>query len=398
MHRVVFGAAFLLSLPLAAEGPQLPTDEPVGRIETVATFDGPMPTGVTVSHKGRIFVNFPRWGDKVDFTVAELKGGKPVAFPDAEINRFSKDKPTEGLISVQSVVIDPDDRLWMLDTGSVEFGPTIPGGPKLVGVDLKTNKVFQTVRFPRDVALETTYLNDVRFDLRRGKAGVAYITDSSLKGPNGLIVVDLATGKSKRRLNDHSSTRPDKDFMAIVEGKVLMNRPPKGEPAPLTIGSDGIALSHDGKQLYYCPLASRRLYRVGADALLDEKRSDADLGTMVDFMGDRGFASDGLESDDKGRLYLTDYEHNSIMRWSAEGGYETLVHDPRVLWPDTLSLATDGFLYFTANQLHRQKQFHKGKDLRKKPYALFRVRVDAGPVLLRRAADATKGAGAGSQP
>jgi hypothetical protein len=30
----------------------------------------------------------------------------------------------------------------------------------------------------------------VRFDLRRGKAGLAFITDSASKGPNGLIVVD----------------------------------------------------------------------------------------------------------------------------------------------------------------------------------------------------------------
>src|SRR5262249_33874761 len=59
-------------------------------------------------------------------------------------------------------------------------------------------------------------------------------------------------------------------------------------------------------------------------------------------LGDRGFASDGLESDDKGRVFLTDYEHNAILRRGADGQYETLVYDPRVLWPDTLSLATDG--------------------------------------------------------
>ena len=64
--------------------------------------------------------------------------------------------------------------------------------------------------------------------------------------------------------------------------------------------------------------------------------------------------------------------------------YETLVCDSRALWPDTLSLAADGHLYFTANQLHRQKQYHEGKDLRRKPYVLFRLKVDAGPVLLRR--------------
>lgn len=375
----------LLAVTLAARAgePVLPTAKPVGKIEVVATFDGPMPTGVTVSQKGRIFVNFPRWGDKVDFTVAELKDGKAIAYPDAAFNRLDKDRPAGCLVSVQSVVVDPDDRLWLLDTGSVEFGPTLPGGPKLVGVDLKTNKVFKTIFFPEDVALKTTYLNDVRFDLHRGKAGVAYITDSSTNGPNGLIVVDLDSGKSRRRLHDHPSTKPDKNFLPIVEGRPLLNRPKDGKPTHMTFGSDGIAIGHDGKHLYYCPLSSRRLYRVATDALLDEKADDDQAAKAVEFLGDRGFASDGLESDDKGRLYLTNYEDNAILRRGADGGYETLVFDPRVLWPDTLALAADGHLYFTANQLHRQKQFHEGKDLRRKPYALFRVKVDAGPVLLR---------------
>ena len=48
-----------------------------------------------------------------------------------------------------------------------------------------------------------------------------------------------------------------------------------------------------------------------------------------------------------------------------------------------MSVASDGYLYFTANQLHRQAQFHEGQDLRVKPYTLFRVRIDAGPVLLK---------------
>ena len=43
----------------------LPSDEPLGALEPVAYFDGAMPTGVTVSHTGRVFVNFPKWGDEV---------------------------------------------------------------------------------------------------------------------------------------------------------------------------------------------------------------------------------------------------------------------------------------------------------------------------------------------
>lgn len=376
----------LLSLALiaTADEPRLPAAEPVGKIEVVATFNGPMPTGVTVSHKGRIFVNFPRWGDTVDFTVAELKNGKPVAYPDATFNRLDRDHPAECLVSVQSVVIDADDRLWLLDTGSIEFGPTLPGGPKLVGLDLATNKVFKTISFPEDVALKTTYLNDVRFDLRRGNAGVAYITDSAQQGPNGLIVVDLESGRSWRRLHDHPSTKPDHNFLPIVEGRPLMERKPGQPPKHMRMGSDGIAISHDGKHLYYCPLSSRRLYRVATDALLGENAGDKEVAQRVEFLGDRGFASDGLESDDRGRLYLTNYEDNAILRRGTDGGYDTLVYDPRVLWPDTLSLAADGYLYFTANQLHRQAQFHGGKDLRRTPYTLFRLKVDAGPVLLRR--------------
>ena len=64
----------------------LPHDTTVGRLESVATFSGPMPTGVTVSRTSRIFVNFPRWGDDVPFTVAELVNGKAVAYPDVSIN------------------------------------------------------------------------------------------------------------------------------------------------------------------------------------------------------------------------------------------------------------------------------------------------------------------------
>src|SRR5829696_4531164 len=105
-----------------ADEPKLAADKPAGKLEVVATFDGPRPTGVTVSQKGRVFVNYPRWGNPVEFTTAEVKGGKATAFPP-DINKFDKEKPGKTLVSVQSVVVDPADRLWLLDTGSIEFGP-----------------------------------------------------------------------------------------------------------------------------------------------------------------------------------------------------------------------------------------------------------------------------------
>ena len=62
------------------------------------------------------------------------------------------------------------------------------------------------------MVLPTTYLNDVRFDFRVGKAGYAYITDSSSRGPGAIIVVDLSNGNAFRRLNGANSTSPDPYF------------------------------------------------------------------------------------------------------------------------------------------------------------------------------------------
>ncbi len=174
---------------------KLPTVETLGTLESVAHFEGAMPTGVTVSHQGRIFVNFPKWGDEVEFTVAELCEGKTVAYPNQAFNQTQPDNLAAALVSVQSVVIDPADRLWILDTGSPMFQPTQYGGPKLVCVDLASDRVIKTILFPQDVALPTTYLNDIRFDLRRSVEGMAFITDSSDQGANGIIVVDLASGE-----------------------------------------------------------------------------------------------------------------------------------------------------------------------------------------------------------
>jgi sugar lactone lactonase YvrE len=372
---------------------RLPSEEPLGVLEPVAYFNGAMPTGVTVSQKGRIFVNFPKWGDEVSFTVAEVRDGKAVAYPDDAMNQTDTHDLADdaaaaaALVSVQSVVVDPADRLWILDTGSPMFQPTKYGGPKLVCVDLEMDQVVKKILLPQNVALPTTYLNDVRFDLRRGKEGIAYITDSAQNGPNGIIVVDLASGESWRRLNDHPSTKAEdfRTFLPIVEGQPFLVKQQENGSTKLAanMGSDGIAISATGEWLYYCALASRKLYSVSTEALSNRSVDDQYVSRTVKDEGDKGGASDGLESDAGGCIYVTNYEHNAIMRRNPNGEWETIVHDPRLLWPDTLSLASDGYLYVTANQLHRQARFHNGRDMRRKPYTLFRIKVNAKPVLLR---------------
>jgi hypothetical protein len=81
-------------------------------------------------------------------------------------------------------VVDPANRLWILDTGSPLLKNALPGGPKLVAIDLTSNKIIKRILLPPSVAGPTSYMNDVRFDLRisapagtDGIRGIAYITD-----------------------------------------------------------------------------------------------------------------------------------------------------------------------------------------------------------------------------
>ena len=374
-------AHVMIPISAYAAEPLVPTERPIGKIEQVYQFKtGPMPTGVAVSAKGRIFVNFPRWGDDVVFTVGEIRKGKVVAYPSQAANTFDPARPADTLSSVQSVVVDALDRLWILDSAAPGFQTRVAGAAKLMAVDLENNKIIKSLVIPANVALDTTYLNDVRFDLRVGKAGVAYITDSS--GPGGIIVVDLDSGHSWRKLTGHPSMLADPTFVPFVEGERLAKRAPGKAPQPFSVASDGIALASDGATLFYSPLSSRHLYSVPTKLLLNDAANDAVLSAAVLDLGEKG-ASDGMEVDDMGRLYAGDYEHNSIHQRQIDGQWKTIASDPRILWPDTLSIGPDGYLYFTANQLHRQAGFHEGKDLRQKPYMLFRVRINAGPVMLK---------------
>ncbi|WP_068621948.1 L-dopachrome tautomerase-related protein [Paenibacillus tuaregi] len=358
--------------------PLLPVEQHFGNIEPVYLFYGAMPTGVSVSETGRIFVCFPKWGDKVEFTVAEIVGGQLQPYPNLETNMVSPANVTTSFISVQSIVADGRGTLWVLDTGAPNFSEPIKGGAKLVAVDLTTNTIRKIYTFTEDVVLPTTYLNDVRFDYRVGSAGYAYITDSSTKGPGAIIVVDLDNGAAFRRLNGADTTSPDLCMLPKVEGRILMNRNREGSISPFRLASDGIAISPDGRVLFFCPLTSRHLYAVSTEALRDRTIPDADLCCCVEYWGEKG-ASDGMITDAQGNVYAGDYENNSIRKIYPDGAMDTIAHDPRILWPDTFSIGPDQYLYVIVNQLHRQARFHYGKDLRQKPYSLLRIKIGELP-------------------
>jgi sugar lactone lactonase YvrE len=360
--------------------PPVPAQEPTGNMEVFARLHGYMPTGIAVSQEGRVFLCFPRWDDAMVYTVGELTpGGKVEPYPGLGLNQPDDVDPGASLFSVQSVVVDAMNRLWLLDTGSIRWRPATAGAAKLVCIDVFRNEVVKTIVMPSDAVPPGAYLNDVRFDLTEGDEGVAYITESGL---GAILVVDIASGRVRRRLAAHESTQPE-ELQIVVEAEVLGRRTTPSAPRePLRVAADGIALSPDGGTLYYCPLSSRRLYAVPTAALRNERTTEPELAEQVRDLGPKP-AVDGMITDDRGRLYLSAFEHNAVIRRLPDGVFETLAWDPRLLWPDTFAIGPDGWLYVAANQLHRQPGFHGGRDRRQRPFLILRTQIGAGPVALK---------------
>lgn len=314
-------------------------------LQLVASFEHQV-TGVAVAADGRIFVNFPRWTEDAPISVAELtSGGEIKPYPDEEWNSWRNAKKNQisagdHFVCVQSVVTDARGNLWVVDPAAPATAAVVPGGPKLVRIDLTTNKVAQVIRFDETVAPQGSYLNDVRFS-PDGKH--AYLTDSGAKG--ALVVVDLQTGKARRVLDGSPSTQPEKDVVVKTDGQEL--RRPDGRG--VEFAADSLALSPDGRTLYWKALTGQTLYRIATDALDDPGLSEKTLETHVQRDGEVG-PTDGLWIDGRGRLYLSAIEQNAVKVRNGDR-ITTVVQDQRLRWPDTFSEGPDGTIFITTSHI-----------------------------------------------
>ena len=339
-------------------------------IEVVHLYWDQFPTGIAVSKDGRKFSNYPGAldpnntyrGEVPKYTIAELfPNNTERAWPSAEINQppggainYTTYPPTganyaDYLIGSQSIVIDSLDRAWILDTGRVATpnGTLVAstyGGPKLIGVHLSNNTIFKTILFPPTVAYPDSYLNDVRFDLRLNLSntageGIAYITDSSTEGRNGIVMADLSTGESWRHLDGNSAVHPETQHVDYLWGEVIYAAQPGKPFTYLNFGSDGIELSADGERLYWKSVANRYLFSVPTERLRDRSATSEVLAQgAINNHGQSGI-SDGMETDTNGFIYHGNMEQNAVSIFNpANGTVNTFVRDPRLNWIDTVSL------------------------------------------------------------
>jgi sugar lactone lactonase YvrE len=331
-------------------------------------------TGVAVSEQGRTFVNFPRWTEDSPVSVAEVqRDGSVKPYPDAGWNAWRnarKDElaPGDHWVCVQSVVADGRGSLWVLDPAAPAQGFIVPGGPKLVRIDLDTNRVAKVYGFDPDVAPQGSYLNDVRFSAD-GK--FAFMTDSGQRG--AIVVLDLASGKAIRALDGDPSTQPKKGLVVSADGRPL--RRPDGRKAEFA--ADGIALSQDGRYLYWQALSGETLYRIGTELLATRALAGQDVSANVEQYGLNGVADGLMILRGSDVMFITSPQDDSIklrdLSLGPSAPLRLVLQDQRLRWPDTLAQGPDGAIYVTTSRIQDSALFKRDAPLAL-PTQLWRLR------------------------
>ena len=338
-------------------------------LEEVASFGKSQPIGVSVSSDNRMFVSFPN-KEPYQFGLTEIVNGTRVAYPDKIWNAVEGDYK-EHFLNVQDIYVDTKDQLWVLDSKPASSGSIFgsdgndkqTGQFKLVKIDLKSNKVQQVYTFD-DLDKEKSGLNDVRVDTDKQ---LAYLSDP---GQAAIIILDLQSGNSRKLLTQSKFTVADEKIVLTYHGHEMRDK----EGQPFKSNVNGIALTKDNEWFYFKPINSLNLYRIKTVFLADSTLSEEEILEQVEDMGEVG-VTHGLVADIKGNIYLTTSLDYSIRRLTPAGKLEIVIQDPRLLWPDSLGVGSDGYLYFSCAQMQLLPQWNDGKDLVQYPYEVYRIKV-----------------------
>ncbi|OAT15945.1 hypothetical protein M977_04689 [Buttiauxella gaviniae ATCC 51604] len=307
-----------------------------------------------------LFAASPRWtGSKGPQLTYIDTQGKQHAWPDKSWNSWAPGKPTENRFVNINAIRLIDSQLWVVDTGAPDFGGTpLPGGAKLVVIDVKTQKVSKIYTFDSNVAGKGSYVDDLRIN---GKH--AYLTDA---GWAGLIVLDLDTGKSRRVLSDSPSTRAGNKAIRLDDKIVLTP-----DQNILKVNADPLELSPDNKWLYYGPL-NGPMYRIPTRALDDNNLDNVALEKLVQVWFEMP-PSGGTAMAKDGTFYYSDLAENAIKRRLPDGRVETVIQDPSLHWVDAPIIDDNNIMWLPVPQIDRVSLFQNGKNLTQWPVQVLKL-------------------------
>ncbi|KXT01923.1 hypothetical protein AC578_2551 [Pseudocercospora eumusae] len=364
----------LLAIGLRNINAQTYTGPEDSRIETVLTLDVPT-NGVSTTPSGRLFLVLSRIDGSKGPQVVEYNRttSTMTAYPNEEWNSYAQGKdPGTHLVRVNSQRIGPDGKLYIVDVGSPSFGEPVifPHGPKLVQVDVEKNEVSR-IFWMGNATRYNSLLDDVRFNLATGKA---YLTDA---GSPGLIVLDLASGLSRRVLESYPGIT-EGVTPASAEGQYLVQSA-NGES--LFVHADQLEVSPDGKWFYFQPLnggmskiETKWLDQAYYNTSLagDALKSSVQPHALTPSTG-------GTAIDEDGCIYVADIDSQRIIKVDPSGKKTLVVQDPRLLWIDAMWIDSEKKLWMPAAQLNRGTPFGNGKVNITKPLHAFTIDIGVGP-------------------
>lgn len=339
----------------ALSGLKLALPQTSEHLDTVVVANQQM-NGVAAAPDGRVFVSMPRWVQLDSFSVGVVKDAAVQPYPGGPWNTWKAGlPPAEHFIAVNAVRIEPDDprSLWAVDSA---LG--VKGGPKLVQIDLATNKVARVYSMEVSIAPEMSYLNDVRI-----ARGHAFITES---GMGALIVVDLTTGRARRLLANSTKTKAVPGRTPVIDGRKVL----KADGTIPVVNADGIEISPDHALLYFCNPYGGFLWEVSVDDLLNERLDDATLDSRVKNLGPL-IPVGGILMLPNGNLLLSDVEKHAIELRSHDGKLTILRQSKLLDWPDAMSLGADSKVYVAAPQANRRPENNGGKDDTTRPFRIL---------------------------
>mmetsp|Transcript_8931 Transcript_8931/g.21978 ORF Transcript_8931/g.21978 Transcript_8931/m.21978 type:complete len:461 (-) Transcript_8931:323-1705(-) len=312
-------------------------------------------TGIK-AYNGTIYLTVPRWKPGVPSTLNSLYLGPDGAaslkpYPSCEWQRIGD---ANALQYVQSMEIDPSGRMWIIDVGRMNFATSTPINqvpPKIVIFDINANSVIRMYNFTNKVAPHnSSFLNDIVVDYQRKWA---YISDTGAEG--GIIAYDF-NSNTARRFSDQS-TQIDPSLGFVIAGVDYGTQ-------NFTSPADGIALSPDGKTLYYCALHALKLYSVPTKTLQNMTKTKSEISSEIVLLVEKESPSDGLTTTSTGTIYYGGLTTASVYAISDPGKPSqrttTIFHDEETMqWLDTFAFdEEEGTMLWTTNQLQRYQDIY----------------------------------------
>ncbi len=296
------------------------------------------PQDVAVTPDGKLIFSVRALDSKYPKVMQLEPGGQPVAFPSPEWAGNRKADGT-GFNQVVGLACDENGVVWILDRASRGTSG------RIVGWDTKANKVYLTFSMGNnDANRDVPFLQDLALDSKRKLIYLAG-AEKGAKLSTAMPVLAVIDPRKKSvrviRLQPPDS-RAESPTRPGEPGEVTTKSIQAGLNVPITLdpACEWVYFGFRGRQEIWC---------VKADELANPGFSAAELSKKVVDYGTKPI-SNSIAADDAGNVYVADEGRTGVGVYLANKEYRITAVDSALKYPNSLTLARDGYLYVSVKR------------------------------------------------